>query len=146
MVPASDAPSRPGDTTEAAALLVPVLVLLSSLLLTGAVSRGFDWLYPLRVVATAGALWHFRTTYRRLDWRWTWQSAAVGGAVFVLWLVLDASTATQGAELEVGLAELPRGTAGLWLGFRVIGSTLTVPLAEELAFRGYRASASRRRR
>ena len=25
----------------------------------------------------------------------------------------------------------------LWLGFRVIGSVVTVPLAEELAFRGY---------
>jgi hypothetical protein len=32
---------------------------------------------------------------------------------------------------------LPFATAGLWLSFWVIGSTLTVSLAEGLAFRGY---------
>jgi CAAX prenyl protease-like protein len=32
---------------------------------------------------------------------------------------------------------LSRGAAWLWVSFRVIGSIITVPLAEELAFRGY---------
>jgi hypothetical protein len=45
---------------------------------------------PLLVIATAGALWYFLATYQRLDWRWTWQSAAIGGPVFLLWLALAA--------------------------------------------------------
>ena len=131
------APSARREATEAAALLVPVLVLLASLICTSMVSSGFDRWYPLRVIATAGALWYFRATYQRLDWRWTWQSAAIGGAVFLLWLALEPPVAASGTALEVGLGELSRGAAGLWLGFRIIGSTLTVPVAEELAFRGY---------
>jgi CAAX prenyl protease-like protein len=39
--------------------------------------------------------------------------------------------------LELRLAELPAWQAGAWLVFRVIGSVVTVPIAEELAFRGY---------
>jgi CAAX prenyl protease-like protein len=37
------------------------------------------------------------------------------------------------------LASLPGGWAAGWLAFRVVGAVLTVPLAEELAFRGYLA-------
>jgi CAAX prenyl protease-like protein len=39
--------------------------------------------------------------------------------------------------VEAGLAELPYWAAGVWLFFRVAGSAITVPVAEELAFRGY---------
>jgi CAAX prenyl protease-like protein len=127
---------RPG-ATEAMALLVPALVLIASAMLTSAASSGFDRWYLLRVVVTAVALWRFRTTYRKFDWRWTWQGAAIGAAVFVLWLVLETPSAAHGAGVEAGLAQLSRGGAWLWLGFRIIGSSITVPLAEELAFRGY---------
>ena len=54
-----------------------------------------------------------------------------------LWLALEPSGAAQQAAAETALGQLSRGAAGLWLGFRVIGSAITVPLAEELAFRGY---------
>jgi exosortase E/protease (VPEID-CTERM system) len=135
--PQPEAPSPPAGATDAAALLVPALVLLASIIVTSAASSGFDRWYPLRVVATAAALWHFRETYRRLDWQWTWQSTAIGGAVFVLWLALETPSVAHGAGIESGLAQLSRGAAGLWLGCRVLGSTITVPLAEELAFRGY---------
>ena len=39
--------------------------------------------------------------------------------------------------MEAGLAALPYWAAGLWIFFRVIGSVITVPIVEELAFRGY---------
>jgi CAAX prenyl protease-like protein len=39
--------------------------------------------------------------------------------------------------LAEGLAQLPHWAAALWLLFRVLGSVITVPVAEELAFRGY---------
>jgi CAAX prenyl protease-like protein len=32
---------------------------------------------------------------------------------------------------------MPAGLAAVWLIFRVLGSVITVPIAEELAFRGY---------
>ena len=36
-----------------------------------------------------------------------------------------------------GLRTLAPAWAAVWLGFRVLGAVLTVPLVEELAFRGY---------
>jgi CAAX prenyl protease-like protein len=48
-----------------------------------------------------------------------------------------APTAPRGTELARGLEGVPAGLAALWLVFRVAGSVVAVPLAEELAFRGY---------
>jgi CAAX prenyl protease-like protein len=41
------------------------------------------------------------------------------------------------SPVEAGLAELPYWAAVIWIFFRVAGSVIAVPLAEELAFRGY---------
>lgn len=61
----------------------------------------------------------------------------VGFAVFVLWrLMIDADPAAStafGAALD-GVA--PTVAIG-WLLLRTLGAVVTVPIAEELAFRGY---------
>ena len=64
---------------------------------------------------------------------------AVGAAVFIVWLALEPrSAAASGHDaVPTALASLPRGWAIFWLTFRVLGSVIVVPLAEELAFRGY---------
>src|SRR6185503_3164438 len=41
------------------------------------------------------------------------------------------------SELGAGFTALPAAAAAVWLAFRVAGSVLVVPIAEELAFRGY---------
>jgi CAAX prenyl protease-like protein len=41
------------------------------------------------------------------------------------------------SPIPPSLAEIPAGLAAGWLLFRVLGSVITVPIAEELAFRGY---------
>ncbi len=42
-----------------------------------------------------------------------------------------------GAELAAWLATLPAWTAAAWLACRALGAVVLVPIAEELAFRGY---------
>jgi CAAX prenyl protease-like protein len=41
------------------------------------------------------------------------------------------------STLPTSLAVIPAGLAAVWLLVRVLGSAITVPIAEELAFRGY---------
>lgn len=123
--------------TLAAALLVPLLVLMAASMVTSAFSSGFDWLYPLRVVAVGAALFAFRNAYHGLGWTWAWPAPAIGTAVFVLWMLLEPHADNSKAALSQGLAELSSGVAAVWVVFRVLGSVITVPLAEELAFRGY---------
>lgn len=121
----------------AAALLVPLLVLMAVTMLTSAFSSGFDSLYPLRVIAIAVILYHFRKSYHSLGWKWTWQAPVIGIGVFIIWIMLEPNVDGSQTALRQGLAELTSGTAAVWLVFRVLGSVIAVPLAEELAFRGY---------
>ncbi|MGZ5031269.1 MAG: CAAX prenyl protease-related protein, partial [Methylobacter sp.] len=72
-----------------------------------------------------------------LGWQWTWQAPAIGIAVFVIWMLLEPNVDSSKTALSQGLAELTNGTAVVWLVFRVLGSVIAIPLAEELAFRGY---------
>jgi exosortase E/protease (VPEID-CTERM system) len=121
----------------ATALLMPLLVLLATMVVTSALSSGFDWLYPVRVIATSVALWSCRMGYRPIAWTWSWHAIALGVAVFGVWIVLEPAAHHRATALADGLAALPDGLAVLWVGFRVLGAVLIVPIAEELAFRGY---------
>jgi exosortase E/protease (VPEID-CTERM system) len=132
--PRSEAPEHAELAT---ALLMPFVVLMAAVILTSAATAGFDTLYPLKILATAGALWYFRKTYQRLDWGWSWHAVALGVAVFLMWIWLEpAPDSPPTLPMDIA-ATLPAWFAALWLVFRVAGSTVIVPLAEELAFRGY---------
>jgi exosortase E/protease (VPEID-CTERM system) len=130
-------PSVPAPVQYATALLVPLLVLMATIVLTSALSSGIDYLYPVRVVTTSGALWAFRKAYRPLAWTWSWPALVFGMAVFGVWMVLEPADHHRSTVVAASLATLPEGLTMIWIGFRVLGAVLIVPVAEELAFRGY---------
>ncbi len=119
------------------AYLLPIVALLGSTLVTLAFTADMDWLYPLRVVIVGAVLvlvWrHFRFVWAPVSW------VAVGGGclVFVLWLGLVPTDAAKDAMVGGAIGDAPLWLAALWIVLRFIGSAVTVPIAEELAFRGY---------
>jgi len=121
------------------AYLMPAMALIATAMVTGAFSPGFDRYYPARVIAVTVALSFYRRSYTELRRSWSWETVAIGCGVFALWMVLEPHGASASAAMPIrsGLDSLPQGWATTWLIFRVVGSVLTVPLAEELAFRGY---------
>jgi len=122
-----------------AAYLAPLVAIVATSMVTGSFTgRGFDALYALRVITAGAALWAGRRHYRDLAWTWSWGAVGIGIAAFVLWLALEPA-ATPGAPDAIGgaLAAMPAAAAGAWLVARIVGAVVTVPLAEELAFRGY---------
>ncbi len=121
-----------------AAYLTPFLAILASAMICRAASGGFEWLYPLRFVAAAAVLWFFRSKYSELDWRFGGFSVLAGCAVFGIWLGLDLMAgANQTSSIAAGLASLPSPARIAWLAFRTAAAIITVPVAEELAFRGF---------
>ncbi|MCX7108965.1 MAG: exosortase E/protease, VPEID-CTERM system [Proteobacteria bacterium] len=126
---------RGGSTAEA--LLVPGLVLMATIMLSSALSSGFDRLYPLRVLTMAAALWSYRSVYRQWDWSVSWPAPIIGIAVFVLWMLLEPPAGLGATALEASLATLSDTEKSVWLASRVIGSVFLVPVVEEMAFRGY---------
>lgn len=140
-LPAAPAASA-GIGTEAAgenptaAYLLPLLAILATGLLTRALSSGFETLYGLRLLVAALALFYYRDTLRRLDWRCGWRGMAAGLAVAALWFPAAAWLVPH-ADMPLALRTFSPDGRGLWILLRTLGSVLVVPIAEELAFRGY---------
>ena len=123
------------------ALLLPMLVLIAATLLTGAASGVIVWLYPLRVLAVAVVLavcWPQLRPVLALGKGGPAAEALLTGAlVFAGWIALVEPDAAHSRQFEAQFAGVPPLLALGWLALRVIGAVITVPIAEELAFRGY---------
>ena len=138
----SEGKTRARESDSTAAYLAPLMALLVIILVTRVLTIGFDWLYPLRVLGTAVVIWVFwRRSIRRLNFESLWSGSAIGigVAVFVVWSGMEWVTGSTetGRAIPDSLKEMPPGFAATWIMFRVLGSIVTVPIAEELAFRGY---------
>ena len=118
------------------ALLVPFIALMATSIVASLFAPHDEWVYPLKVVAVAGALWCFRDVYARFASAVSPVSIAVGIAVGVMWIATEPAS-DSGSELATWLATLPAWVAATWLACRALGAIVLVPLAEELAFRGY---------
>jgi len=105
---------------------------------------GFDvrWLYPLKaglVALALAVLWrHYIELQSRLPLSQLLLSLAVGVAVLVLWVNLDAGWMLMG---EMGAGYNPSDEAGridwLLVAFRIAGAALVVPIMEELFWRSF---------
>lgn len=134
---AARAEARPFVIGELSPYIVPELSILGTALLTGLWATNIDRLMGLRFVAGALALW-LVTRARLPRLRVRGLAVSVGIAVYALWIVLvkhDVHDPVYAAFLSShGAVEI-----ALFLSARVLGSVLVVPIAEELAFRGFLA-------
>jgi CAAX prenyl protease-like protein len=129
-----------GESPAIRAYLVPFLAILAASFVSKAASGYFEWLYPLRFFAAAIALCYFWPELKKLNWRFGWLGPVAGVAVFLLWIAPSWWTHQSVASpLGPALAALSPAARWTWISFRVAAACLTVPIAEELAFRGYLA-------
>jgi exosortase E/protease (VPEID-CTERM system) len=133
----SENPLR-GDQTDnpTAVLLMPLLAILAAGMLSLAISGRFEWLYPLRLFACLAVIIAYRHRLAALDWRWSWRGPLLGAGVFLIWLVA-LHFLTPDAGTPKALAAASPSLRWSWIACRVLGTVLTVPLAEELAYRGF---------
>lgn len=136
---------QPGPYTynPVSAYLAPLLAITAASLISQAASRGFEWLYPLRLVTALIALWVFRREYRGIDWRFGALGPVAGVAVAAMWVGAHSLKAflpnPSDDHLAVALAALPRAQAIVWILLRATTAVIVVPIVEELAFRGFLA-------
>jgi exosortase E/protease (VPEID-CTERM system) len=136
---AKDEENLPLSINPAAPRLVPLMVTIAAAMITGAGFRGFDFASPLRVILTGTALWLYRGRFKELLWEWSWYAAALGALGFIAWVAIgwQGQSVASNAAFASGLHSLPPVLTFLWIAFRFAGAVVTVPLAEELAFRSY---------
>ena len=155
---AGDAPAT-GESSEnyAATHLIPFLCLVAVGLVTATISpEGATTWYPVKIVATGGAILFYRASVLRflrpepavaserggprptasIGW-----IASVALLTALAWLLSSTFGGAPAAARAIipAFAETASGqlAAVVWWLLRIVGTVLIVPLAEELAFRGY---------
>jgi exosortase E/protease (VPEID-CTERM system) len=125
-------------SSRAAVYMVPLLVIIAATMFTSTLSYGLDKFYPLRVIAAGAVFWLYRSRLQQFSWNVSWPAIALGALTFVLWIWLQpANSHVNDGAFAAGLKASSAPAAALWLAFRIVGGVVTVPVAEELAFRGY---------
>ena len=141
----------------AAIRVVPFVLFVLPLFLQGALGPGSPfWVYAARTLLGVGLIWWMRPLVRELRWALSWEAAAVGVLIFLLWVGLDPYTPSLGRIL--GLVGLGSGQAGdapdpgwnpfavygdgstlawFFIGIRLLGSTFVVPPLEEVFYRSF---------
>jgi exosortase E/protease (VPEID-CTERM system) len=120
-----------------AAYLMPFLMIIVAGMFSRAASADFEWFYGLRFATALAALWLFRDQLRKVDWRGGWIGVVAGIAVFGLWVGVDMLNGTPSSGMPKALAATTPAIRSLWIVLRFLAATTTVPIAEELAFRGF---------
>jgi exosortase E/protease (VPEID-CTERM system) len=131
--------ATPSAADPTAAYLGPFLAILAASLVAQAASSGFEWAYPLRVLCAAIALWSFRRAYADLDWSVRTGGVLIGLLVFAIWVGAERFLIPGSVPMAApaAFAAASTGARWTWLLFRLAGGIVTVPIAEELAFRGF---------
>ena len=78
-----------------------------------------------------------RKTYLSLEWRVSWMGIASGLLVFAIWIACDRLFGRSERGMPPALAAASPLVRSAWISLRTLAAVVTVPLAEELAFRGY---------
>lgn len=126
------------DSTESyvVACLAPFAALMAASIVASAFAPHDQWLYPLKVLAVGATLWWFKAVYAAWVSRVSPIAVLAGFIIGVLWIATDPISDAE-ATLGLWLASVPAWLAIVWLTLRAFGSIVLVPIAEELAFRGY---------
>ena len=113
------------------------------------------WIYFGKTIAGAGMLLAVWRHITEAEWRLSWEAVVVGVAVFAMWVGLDGHYPSTQALLEKLRLAKPAGADGaaawnpntafgtgsvlavFFIVVRVAGSSLVVPLLEEIFFRSF---------
>ncbi len=119
-----------------AARLIPFIAFMATALLASTFFEIPGEAYPLRFVVTLAALLFFWRLLARLDWRIDPLAAGAGVLIGLAWVATAPEPAADD-PLAAALAALPLWAFAIWAVCRVLGTSLLVPVVEELLFRSY---------
>jgi uncharacterized protein len=99
------------------------------------------WIYALKTVLGAWLLWLLRSYIKEMKWSFSWEAVAVGVGVFLAWVGLDGYypmfAQRSGAFNPLSTYGAGSSMAMIFIGVRIIGSSLVVPPLEEVFYRSF---------
>lgn len=130
---ANSAPVRYDETV---AHLLPFVALMLGSMAMAATAPHDRPVYAIKVLFVAAALWLCRGAYGNCRAAVSAPAVATGVLVGALWIATSPAT-ESGEALGRWLVQIGPELAVGWLIVRGLGTIVLVPIAEELAFRGY---------
>ncbi len=116
--------------------LLPLIVFLTASLVARILPPEFY--LAITAVPVLAALWFCRSTLLSLEWKPSWFSALAGCAVFAVTAAVSYETSAH-APIATAFAHLPTTATFALLALSLAGGAFAIPIAQELAFRGYLA-------
>jgi len=102
---------------------------------------GAYWIYALKTLVGAWLIWIVRAHVKEMRWNISWESIVAGVAVFIVWVGLDGFYPMLGERSGAfnPLKSYGEGSAIAWtfIAVRVFGSSLLVPMLEEVFYRSF---------
>ena len=129
--PAGDRADNP-----ATKFLLPLIVFLTASLIARILPPEFY--LAVTAVPVLAALWLCRSTLLSLEWKPSWFSPLAGCAVFAVTSSVSYSTSAH-APIASVVAPLPITETFALLALSLAAGAFAIPIAQELAFRGYLA-------
>lgn len=102
------------------------------------VPGGPAWVYPAKTVLVAACVVALRRWLVAEGGAFAVTATATGVVVLVLWILPEGFYPLVGARSPFDpFQAFPRGQAYLWIGVRLFGAAVLVPIVEELFWRGF---------
>jgi CAAX prenyl protease-like protein len=130
------APTDERAGNPATKFLLPLIVFLTASLVARILPPEFY--LAITAVPVLAALWFCRSTLLSLEWKPSWFSALAGCAVFAVTASVSYENSAH-APIATAFAPLPTTGTFLLLALSLAGGAFAIPIAQELAFRGYLA-------
>ncbi len=117
--------------------VLPFAVFLLLTELARWVPNSLLWVYPLKTIVAGGLLLWFRKTYSEIKPEFSLLAITVGIVVFLLWIPLYGGYLLMSEPEIVNPYELAGSLALPWIAIRLLGSSIVVPVMEELFWRSF---------
>jgi len=103
---------------------------------------GAYWIYTLKTLSGAWLIWLVWKHVKEMRWNFSWEAIVAGIAVFVAWVGLDGLYPPVFGERTAAFNPLESyggGSAIAWMfiAVRISGSSLVVPMLEEVFYRSF---------
>ena len=98
------------------------------------------WIYPVKTILAGVLLVWFRRAYSEVKLEFSWLAIAVGLVIFMLWLGMEGYYPLLFKSRGVSPYEMVEGTWNgvmVWIGIRLFGAVVIVPIMEELFWRSF---------
>ncbi len=124
------------------ARVVPFAVFAALTLLQGRFGDASQyWIYALKTAVGARLIFLVQPYVKEMRWKLSWEAVAVGVAVFAAWVGLDGlypmlmeRPGSYNPNRSYGAGS---ALAAAFIGARIIGSSLVVPMLEEVFYRSF---------